>query len=82
VVYSSFWNMETSGLDASADGIGKSTAEMQTAGTFLRARWDFADEAQNGTADIWWIREGKDYPRLWWEAAQEPETAASGLKPK
>jgi len=21
----------------------------------------------NGTEDIWWILEGKDYPRLWWE---------------
>jgi len=25
------------------------------------------DETNNGTEDIWWIDEGKDYPRLWWE---------------
>ena len=25
------------------------------------------DEAANGMEDIWWIDEGKDYPRLWWE---------------
>ena len=24
-------------------------------------------ETANGTEDIWWILEGKDYPRLWWE---------------
>ena len=24
--------------------------------------------ADNGTDDIWWILEGQDYPRLWWEA--------------
>jgi hypothetical protein len=24
-------------------------------------------ETENGTEDIWWINEGKDYPRLWWE---------------
>lgn len=30
--------------------------------------WDFVGEAANGTEDIWWIDEGKDYPRLWWEA--------------
>jgi len=25
------------------------------------------NEADNGTEDIWWIDEGQDYPRLWWE---------------
>ena len=24
-------------------------------------------ETANGTDDIWWITEGQDYPRLWWE---------------
>ena len=48
-------------------GIGKTTAEMQTAKMFLDAGWDFAGETANGTEDIWWILEGKDYPRLWWE---------------
>jgi hypothetical protein len=28
-------------------------------------------ETANGTEDIWWILEGKDYPRLWWEAAKK-----------
>ena len=40
---------------------------MQTAKMFLDAGWDFVGETANGTEDIWWILEGKDYPRLWWE---------------
>jgi len=66
-----FWDIETSGQSTSDGGTGKTTAEMQTASTFLDAMWDFADETANGTEDIWWILEGKDYPRLWWEATSE-----------
>jgi hypothetical protein len=40
---------------------------MQTATTFLGAGWDFVGEVDNGVGDIWWINEGKDYPRLYWE---------------
>jgi hypothetical protein len=70
-IISSFWDVETSGLSTSTGGTGKTTAEMQTAKTFLDAGWDFADEASNGTRDIWWIDEGNDYPRLWWELIPE-----------
>jgi hypothetical protein len=66
-----FWDIQTSGQSTSAGGGGKATAEMQTVGTFRSAGWDFAGETDNGTEDIWWIEEGKDYPRLWWEAAGE-----------
>jgi hypothetical protein len=66
-----FWDIETSGQATSLFGIGKSTAEMQTAKTFLDAGWDFVDETENGTEDIWWILEGQDYPRLWWEKGDE-----------
>ena len=68
---SNFWDMETSGLSSSDGGIGKTTAEMQTANTFLDAGWDFVDETENGTDDIWWILEGQEYPRLWWEIGGE-----------
>lgn len=61
------WDIETSGQATSAGGTGKTTVEMQTIRTFLDAGWDFVDETTNGTEDIWWILEGKDYPRLWWE---------------
>lgn len=70
-VTQSFWDIETSGQLASKGGTGKTTAEMQTAGTFLKAGWDFVDEIENGTEDIWWIDEGNDYPRLTWELAEK-----------
>jgi hypothetical protein len=60
----SFWDIETSGQITSAGGEGKITSEMQTAGTFLEAGWDFVDETENGTANIWWILEGQNYPML------------------
>jgi hypothetical protein len=66
-IEASFWDIKTSNKTTSAGGTGKTTAEMQTAGTFLVAGWDFVNETANGTDDIWWILEGKDYPRLWWE---------------
>jgi hypothetical protein len=66
-----FWDMQTSGISEhvfeSEPSIGLETTEMQTASTFLEAGWDFVDEIENGTDDIWWILEGQDYPRLWWE---------------
>ena len=71
IITSSFWDVETSGQSISdGGGTGLTTAEMQMAGTFLDAGWDFVDETANGTEDIWWILEGQDYPRLWWEAEQ------------
>jgi hypothetical protein len=70
-VTASFWDVRTSGQAGSAGGTGKTTAEMQTAKTFLDAGWDFVGETANGTENIWWILEGKDYPRLWWEAAKK-----------
>jgi hypothetical protein len=68
-----FWDIETSGLTKSYGGEGKTTAEMQSAGTFLNDGWDFADETVNGTEDIWKISEGRDYPRLWWEPVENGE---------
>lgn len=67
-VDNSFWDTETCGLIKSYGGEGKTTAEMQTAGTFLNAGWDFTGETENGTEDIWWILDGQNYPRLWWES--------------
>jgi len=66
-VFSNFWDTQTSGQNKSACGTGLPTTAMKTASTFLEAGWDFIDETENGTDDIWWILEGQDYPRLWWE---------------
>ena len=72
-VITSFWDTQTSGQTTSAGGLPNTggiplqTHEMQTATIFLTVGWDFVDEDKNGTEDIWWIDEGQDYPRLWWE---------------
>lgn len=74
IISISFWDTVSSdrsnisgntGLSENSDG--KATAEMQIAKTFIEAGWDFTNEEDNGTEDIWWIFEGQDYPRLWWE---------------
>ena len=44
---------------------------MQIAGMFLYAAWDFIDQTENGTKNIWGILEGQDYPILWWEMIPE-----------
>jgi hypothetical protein len=68
IVKNSFWDIETSGRTTSAGGTGKTTAEMQTASTFIA--W--------GGDPVWTIDEGKDYPRLWWESMPgEPITEPS-----
>jgi hypothetical protein len=67
IVSAAFWDIETSGQTTSAGGTGKTTAEMQTESTFLDVGWDFVDENENGTEDIWSICEGTNYPRFVWQ---------------
>jgi len=67
IITACFWDVETSGSTTSDGGTGKTTAEMQTAATFLDAAWDFVGESQNGTENIWAICEGLDYPKLAWQ---------------
>jgi hypothetical protein len=76
IISYSFWDVQSSGQNRMCgkqhspdciDDYGKTTAQMQTADTFLQDGWDFVDETTNGTGDFWWILEGQDYPRLWWE---------------
>ena len=73
-----FWDIEMSDLGNMCgsdddiagdcdDSYGRITAEMQTASTFLEAGWDFIDETENGTDDIWKIVEGRTYPLLSWQ---------------
>jgi hypothetical protein len=66
-VSASFWDIQASGQTTSKGGTGKTTTEMQMRGTFTDSGWDFIGETINGPNDIWWILEGKDYPRLWWQ---------------
>lgn len=55
-VVNSYWDVQTSGQSQSAGGTGKTTAQMQTARTFLDGAWDFAC--------IWDIVEKQTYPFL------------------
>ena len=41
IVGKSFWDTQTSGIDTSASGTGKTTAEMKTEKTFINAGWNF-----------------------------------------
>jgi hypothetical protein len=66
-VTGSFWDIQASGQAMSDGGTGKTTAEMQTAKTFLDGGWDFVGETANGTEDTWKIVEGVGYPHLSWE---------------
>jgi len=63
----SFWDIEASQQTCCCNGTGLATAEMMDINTYLEAGWDFVGETDNGTEDIWWIDDGLDYPRLWWE---------------
>jgi hypothetical protein len=78
-VLHSFWDTNTSGQTVSSGGTGETglaTGEMWMASTFLDAGWDFVGETANGGDDLWWIDEGRDYPRLWWEVVDDPNAAA------
>ena len=77
-VQACFWDIQASGRTTSDAGTGRTTAEMRTVGTFLEAGWDLVGETRNGTNDIWWINEGKDYPRLWWERPESDGEQPAG----
>ena len=49
----------------------ETSVKMHTTSVFLEAGWDFVNETENGTEDIWWMLEGQDYPRLWRELIPE-----------
>ena len=60
-----FWDIESSGKTLGypyyfyeVEG-GLDTAQMQQKSTYITAGWDFDNE--------WWISEGVDYPKLFWQ---------------
>jgi len=55
-IVNSFWDVNTSGQTTSANGVGKTTAEMKTMSTFTEAGWDFVE--------VWGIGENQTYPYL------------------
>ena len=61
----SFWDVNSSGMDISDGGEGKTTPQMQMQSTFTDAGWDFY-------MPVWKICEAVDYPRLEWEMIDWP----------
>ncbi len=57
----SLWDKQSSGLDWSAGGTGKTTAQMKTQSTFTDAGWDFVN--------IWKMPTVGGYPVLRWQDA-------------
>jgi hypothetical protein len=72
LVVRSFWDMDSTGQHDSAAGTGKTTAEMQQAGTFLI--WGTCDSENK-----WTIESGRNYPSLWWEG--KPGDAIPAVRP-
>ncbi len=66
-VEQSFWDIEATGCEVSAGGVGKTTAQMCNPATYLDAGWGFAGEQKNGTQDIWRMQMAGLYPSLTWE---------------
>ena len=71
---SCFWNSDLNpglnGIGNASDPnvIGESTANMQIRSTFTDYGWDFVDETDNGTNDIWRMCvDGVEYPKLYWQ---------------
>ncbi|MBC7218614.1 MAG: hypothetical protein H5T49_00550 [Hadesarchaea archaeon] len=78
-VENSFWDKETSGLTTSAGGVGKTTSEMKDINTFLESGWSIATLSEH-TNETWYIDNGNDYPRLWWEREKSgPLTLKTGV---
>jgi hypothetical protein len=75
-VSNSLWDVETSGMEESEGGTGKTTAEMQDIGTFtdtetegLDEPWDICAVLPGQTDEdcIWNIVDGQTYPFLSWQ---------------
>ena len=76
-VESSFWDIQTTGMDEPDYGEGRTTAEMQDPDTFRAAGWDFVGPV-DGPIDIWAIPADGGYPILWWQLPPPTEQAFSG----
>ncbi len=67
----SFWDIETSGLDNSQGGQGRTTHEMQMLETFANANWNFKGLHNDSTWNIGNNR-NDGYPYLNWQYPDDP----------
>jgi len=80
IVTNSFWDRETSGMQVSDGGMGKTTVEMQDMATFLAVGWDIYAVAHGETDDAyaWNIIDGESYPFLSGKPPSEYDLTISG----
>lgn len=64
LAFTSFWDIDTSGVLRSEGGSGLTTIEMQEPQSFIKAGWDWLSETTNGTSDIWKQTAPLQYPTL------------------
>ncbi len=70
----SFWDVEASGQDTSADDEeGLNTEEMQSFNTFDDAGWNISDDGESSNENTWNIIDGETYPYLSWEDVVEED---------
>jgi len=78
IIVNCFWNtsVQTHGVSVGIginnelilNVLGRTTSQMQTQSTFTDYGWDFAQEAVNGTENIWHMPFGTvGFPMLWWQ---------------
>lgn len=69
LINNSFWDTQTSGLLMSDGGTGKISSEMKSQQTFIDAGWDFLNENDNGSLNIWGINltDNNSYPFLYFQ---------------
>jgi hypothetical protein len=69
-VSNSFWDIDSSGMNESDGGTGKTTVEMNDIVTFSEEGWNIIGVASGQTAPayIWNIVTGQAYPFLSWQA--------------
>jgi len=80
-VADSFYDTETSGLNISDGGTGKTTSEMQSLSTFTNWYIIRIENFDEDDPKDWYIDEDNDYPRLYWEFEgydDDGETNTSG----
>jgi len=58
------WDFDRYGLSQSAGGYAKNTPAGMGLQSWLAEGWDFAQERDNGTVDLWFLAKGSDYPQL------------------
>jgi hypothetical protein len=69
VVSNSFWDTETSGMEGSDGGTGKTTEEMMDIATFTGAAWNITavDPGETNPTYTWNIVDTVSYPFLSWQ---------------